>query len=132
MFSRRLVATAVAATMVYLAPSFTPVPTFLMPQPAHAGVAPCGVVSSITFGSAFAIPAPVPCPSAGTHGPSPWGVIAFVAGVATLMFNAAYVWRTECRELTLDEAMTASALPVLGMAINEARGPRSACPAPAH
>ena len=127
MYSRRIVATTVAATMLYLAPIFTPVPNFLMPQPAKAAV--CGF-SSLTFGSAFATPAP--CPSGATHGPSPWGVIAFVAGVATLMFNAAYVWNTECRELTLDEAMTASALPVVGMAINEARGPRSACPAPAH
>ena len=130
MYSRRIVATSVAAAMLYLAPIFTPVPNFLLPQPAMAISAPCGVsVGSLTFGSAFASPAPMPCP--GTHA-NPWGVIAFVAGVATLMFNAAYVWNTECRELTLDEAVTASALPVVGMAINQARGPRSACPAPAH
>ena len=128
MFKRQLVATAVAASLLYVAPTFTPVPTFLSPEPAQA--TPC--VGSITFGSAFAgcLPAPV----SSSHTPTPWAIIGLVAGVATLMFNAAYVWQTECRELTLDEAMTASALPVVGMAINQARGPHRPCAAaaPAH
>jgi hypothetical protein len=66
----------------------------------------------------------VPTPKAAT----PWPVIGLIAGVVTIMLDAAIVWNTQCRELTLEEAMTAGALPGLGLAVNLAKAPTSACP----
>ena len=50
---------------------------------------------------------------------SPWPVIAVGIGVVSIMVNATVVGRTQCRELTLREAMASLALPFLGMAFNE-------------
>ncbi len=36
--------------------------------------------------------------------PAPWPVWALGGGVLTIMARAAYVYRTECRELTTEEA----------------------------
>jgi len=36
--------------------------------------------------------------------PAPWPVWAMGGGVLSIMVRAAYVYRTECRELTVEEA----------------------------
>ena len=49
--------------------------------------------------------AALPVQQAAASGPAaPWPVWALGGGVASLMLRAAYVYRTECRELTLEEA----------------------------
>ena len=47
-----------------------------------------------------AAPALANTPTAG----APWPVWALGGGVLSIMVRAAYVWRTECRELTSQEA----------------------------
>jgi hypothetical protein len=125
MMFRKAVAIATMASLIYVAPSVVPMAPFT--STAKAG---CGL-TQLTFGSAFATP--VPCgPIVGTgHAPVPWGVISMVAGVVSIMVNAAIVWNTQCRELTLSEAMTANAIPGVGIAINQSNAPKSLCP-PGH
>ena len=46
---------------------------------------------------------------------SPWPAVAVFVGVAGVMTNAAWVWHTQCRELSSQEAMTSTFLPFVGM-----------------
>jgi hypothetical protein len=41
--------------------------------------------------------------------------VAVIVGVVGVMTNAAWVWHTQCRELTSQEAMTSTFLPFIGM-----------------
>jgi len=59
-----------------------------------------------------------PASAHGGYWGSPWPVVAVVVGVAGVMTNAAYVWHTQCRELSSQEAMTSTFLPFVGMAFN--------------
>ncbi len=52
------------------------------------------------------------------HGVSPWPAVAVMVGAAGVMINAIYVWRTQCRELSSQEAVTSTFLPIIGMAFN--------------
>ena len=52
------------------------------------------------------------------HWASPWPAVAVMFGVAGVMTNAAYVWHTQCRELSSREAMTSTFLPFVGMAFD--------------
>lgn len=109
-------ALATAASLALVAPTFIPALPFS--SSADALVA-CGFTSSgATLGSAFAA---APCPIlASSHiGIRPWPVVAIFVGTAGVMLNAAYVWNTQCRELTSDEAMTSTFLPVVGMFFNK-------------
>jgi hypothetical protein len=124
MLFRKAVTIAATASLIYVAPSVVPMAPFT--STANA----VGCVSMLTFGSAFAGAAP--CGPAvvfsNGHSPVPWGVISTVAGVVSIMINAAIVWNTQCRELTLSEAMTANAIPGVGIAINQSNAPKSLCP----
>ena len=130
MILKRAVAIGAIASLFYWAPTVTPVAPFraLAAMP-NLG---CGaqLTQNVTFDSAFATPGPmfVPCPTSG-HTPTPWAVIGMIAGTVSIMIDAAIVWHTQCRELTLGEAMTAGALPGVGIAINQNNGVPSACPA---
>jgi hypothetical protein len=44
--------------------------------------------------------------AAASAGAAPWPVWLLGGGVASLMLRAAYVYRTQCRELTVEEAFT--------------------------
>ena len=50
-----------------------------------------------------------------------------VASVVSVMVDAAYVYNTQCRELTSEEAMMALALPGVGLAINASKPVASKC-----
>jgi hypothetical protein len=126
MILKKAIAVGAVASLFYLGPTVTPIAPFqalaMMPR--------CGVpvVGNLTFDSAFATPVPfIPCPT--SHAPTPWAVIGLIAGTVSIMIDAAIVWHTQCRELTLGEAMTAGALPGVGIAINQQNGVPSACPA---
>ena len=83
---------------------------------ANAGPVGCGLTQNwLSFDTAFAARA-LPCPGP-VHG-SAFPVFAILTGVVSVMFNAAVVWNTQCRELTHDEAVSSLALPFLGMAFN--------------
>ena len=104
-----------AASRALVAPSFVPV----IPMSASAVALPgCGFVQNATYGSAYAAAAPCLVPGGSNVGIRPWPVIAVFGGTAGVMLNAAYVWNTQCRELTSNEAMTSTFLPVVGMAFN--------------
>ena len=49
------------------------------------------------------------------------------ASVISVMVDAAYVYNTQCRELTSEEAMMALALPGVGLAINAAKPVANKC-----
>ncbi len=105
---RKSIAVLVTAGLFFWTPAIVPV---------KATLAGCGVgLELVPLDSAFAGMhiAPIPCPT--PHGPSPAPVVAVFAGVLSVMFNAAFVWNTQCRELTQSEAMSSTFLPFLGIA----------------
>jgi len=108
---RRLVALAVAASIAFWTPSIVPV---------KASYVGCGFIPANlefrTIDTAFARPLPVPCPVG--HTPSPWPAVTVIVGVVGVMVNAAWIWRTQCRELTSQEAITSTFLPFIGMAFD--------------
>ncbi len=57
-----------------------------------------------------------------------WLPTAWIAGgVVGVMINAAITYKTECRELTSTEALTALALPGVGTAFNVATSKTNKC-----
>jgi hypothetical protein len=94
--------------LFFWAPSVIPVKAI--------GVAPCGAAGAwLTADTAFAATF-IPCPAIGQPTPTPWVVIAIGASVVSVMLNAAIVSRTQCRELTLQEAYSSVFLPFVGIA----------------
>lgn len=67
---------------------------------------------------AFTTPSIVPANAHGYYWASPWPAVAVMVGVAGVMTNAAWVWHTQCRELSSQEAMTSTFLPFVGMAFD--------------
>ena len=59
-----------------------------------------------------------PANAHGYYWASPWPAVSVMVGVAGVMTNAAWVWRTQCRELSSQEAMTSTFLPFIGMAFD--------------
>ena len=119
MIKRKLTTLLTIAAMFYWTPSVIPV--VHLNQQAHAD---CPAFNFTTWDTAYACIAHVAAPSNSIH---PWPAIVLIGGVVSIMLNAAIVWNTECRELTLGEAFTAGALPGVGIAINQSRGAHSAC-----
>jgi len=109
---RKLVTTIVIAAIFFWAPSVVPVrATFLLP--------PCGGVPVTwqTADTAFAgAPIPIPCP---IHTATPWVVIIGAASVVSVIVNAAIVGKTQCRELTQQEAWSSVFLPFIGYLWNQ-------------
>jgi hypothetical protein len=102
---RKLVAVLATATLAFWTPSVVPVKARII----------CGVSQGYqTIDTAYADRYPIPCPAVG-HAPSPWPAVTVIVGVVGVMVNAAYIWRTQCRELTSQEAMTSTFLPFIGM-----------------
>ena len=64
---------------------------------------------------ALSTPSIVPANAHGYYWASPWPAVAVMVGVAGVMTNAAWVWHTQCRELSSQEAMTSTFLPFVGM-----------------
>jgi len=60
----------------------------------------------------------VPAQAHGYHFWAPWPAVTVMVGVAGVMTNAAWVWHTQCRELSSREAMTSTFLPFVGMAFD--------------
>jgi len=102
---RKWVAVAATASIAFWTPSVIPVKA----TPVHCGL-PLG--SYQTADTAFADGYFIPCP---VHGSSPWPAVAIIVGVVGVMTNAAWIWRTQCRELSSQEAMTSTFLPFVGM-----------------
>ena len=107
---RKLVAVVATASLAFWAPSIIPVK-------AYVGNG-CGVELDWyqTADTAFADGVVVPCPTG--HGGSPWPAVTEIVGVVGVMVNAIYIWNTQCRELTRQEAMTSTFLPFIGMAFD--------------
>jgi hypothetical protein len=102
---RKWVALAATAGVAFWTPSVVPVKatSFI-----HCGV---GVTLHRTADTAFALES-LPCP---VNHSSPWPAVAVIVGVVGVMTNAAWVWRTQCRELSSQEAMVSTFLPFIGM-----------------
>jgi hypothetical protein len=64
---------------------------------------------------AFSTPSIVPANAHGYHWASPWPAVAVMVGVVGVMTNAAYIWHAQCRELSSQEAVTSTFLPIVGM-----------------
>ena len=105
---RRWVALATTASIAFWTPSIVPVKAF----PTRCGV-PVG--SYRTVDTAFATEGFIPCP---VHGSSPWPAVVIIVGVVGVITNAAWIWHTQCRELSSQEAMTSTFLPFIGMAFD--------------
>jgi hypothetical protein len=107
---RKWVAVAATASIAFWTPSIVPVKAFPTPG--------CGVRAGSyrTVDTAFAAEGLfIPCPSDGS---SPWPAVAIIVGVVGVMTNAAWIWHTQCRELSSQEAMTSTFLPFIGMAFD--------------
>ena len=71
-------------------------------------------IAALTLSAAPIVPAQA-------HGYSfwtPWPAVAVMVGAAGVMTNAAWIWHTQCRELSSREAMTSTFLPFVGMAFD--------------
>jgi hypothetical protein len=110
MRSRKLVAVLAAASLAFWAPSIVPI---------KAGIGQ-GFAEYRTIDTAYAVapPPPVPAFYPTSHAASPWPVVAVFVATASVMLNAAIVWNTQCRELTLSEAATSAILPLVGIAFD--------------
>src|SRR5271169_6415294 len=97
---RKWVALAATASVAFWTPSVVPVKA----GPVGCGIVPLG--SYRTIDTAFADG--LPCPLG--HAPSPWPAVTVIVGVVGVMVNAIYIWNTQCRELTSQEAMTSTFL----------------------
>ncbi len=106
---RKWVAVAATASVAFWTPSVVPV---------KALTTGCGVQVPMyrTIDTAYA-GGYVPCPT-GTGGGSPWPAVVVIVGAVGVIVNAIYVWRTQCRELSSQEAVTSTFLPIIGMAFN--------------
>jgi hypothetical protein len=105
---RRWVALAATASFAFWTPSVIPVKA----TPAVVG---CGVVSGYHTADTAYAGAYLPCPG---HGASPWPAVAVIVGVVGVITNAAWIWHTQCRELSSQEAVTSTFLPFVGMAFD--------------
>ena len=108
---RKLVTTMVIAAIFFWAPSVVPVRAFVLPS--------CGgiAVGWQTADTAFAgVPILPPCP---IHTATPWVVIIGAASVVSVIVNAAIVGKTQCRELTQQEAWSSVFLPFIGYLWNQ-------------
>ncbi|MGA2493422.1 MAG: hypothetical protein ABSF67_10775 [Roseiarcus sp.] len=105
---RKWVALAATASIAFWTPSIIPV------KASYTGcVVPTGYR---TVDTAYATELPLPCPV--SHTPSPWPAVTVIVGVVGVMVNAIYIWNTQCRELTSQEAVTSTFLPFIGMAFD--------------
>jgi hypothetical protein len=102
---RKWVAVAATASIAFWTPSIVPIKAQVI----------CGVSGYLTADTAYATP-PAPCPVG--HASSPWPAVTVIVGVVGVMANAAWIWHTQCRELTSQEAMTSTFLPFIGMAFD--------------
>jgi len=104
---RKWIALAATASVAFWTPSIVPV---------KAVTIGCGgSIGYRTIDTAYAY-SYVPCPV--SHTPSPWPAVAVIVGVVGVMTNAAWIWRTQCRELSSQEAVTSTFLPFIGMAFD--------------
>jgi hypothetical protein len=109
MRSRKWVAVAATASIAFWTPSVVPVKAF------PTG---CGVPVDMYRTADTAYADGLPCPVGLGHTPSPWPAVVVIVGVVGVMANAAWIWHTQCRELTSQEAMTSTFLPFIGMAFD--------------
>jgi hypothetical protein len=104
---RKWVALAATASIAFWTPSIVPVKAFITTG--------CGVQTILYHTVDTAYAAAVPCPVGVGHAPSPWPAVTVIVGVVGVMVNAIYIWNTQCRELTSQEAVTSTFLPFVGM-----------------
>jgi hypothetical protein len=111
---RKFVTLATLASMFFWAPSIVPVKA----MPVHFG---CGVhIVWMPSDTAYAMPPPpVPCPTN-----TPWAVYAIFGSAFSVILNSLIVAKTQCRELTAQEAALSALLPFLGIFWNKHK---SAC-----
>ena len=115
--SKRVLVAFGLAGLMSAAPAFVPLPQSHSVK--VASVAGCGVrVVTRTIDSANARPLVVPCGVQVQPTTTPWAGIIMGASVVSVMINAAIVYRTQCRELSFQEAY-ASTLPVIGWFFNQ-------------
>jgi hypothetical protein len=66
-------------------------------------------------GFAFTTPSIAPANAHGYDWGSPWPAVTVMVGAVGVMTNAAWIWHTQCRELSSREAVTSTLLPFVGM-----------------
>jgi hypothetical protein len=102
----RPLAVLATAAFVFCAPSI--VPTRLAPAGLD-GASGGYVAADSAFAGGYAWPG---------HTVAAWGGFYFIVGTASVITNAAYVWHTQCRELSTHEAITSAVLPFVGIAFD--------------
>jgi hypothetical protein len=113
---RKIVSTILVAAILFWAPSVIPA------RAVTGGLLGCGLTPLVmtTVDTAFAgmtVAPLVPCPP--VHAPFPWFVVIFGAGVVSVILNAAIVGKTQCRELTFQEAWLSVVLPFIGIGLDQ-------------
>ena len=75
--------------------------------------------ATLAFGAASLTPTLTGADTASAHPAwhswSPWPAVYVIASAGSVIVNAAYVWNTQCRELSSREAITSAALPLVGI-----------------
>lgn len=131
-YVRKVTATVVAAAMFVLAPVVIP-KTFVPQGTQVAMIVGCGSVAGNALPLDTAFAGIVPCPIAAPQPLAPTlPIILGVASVGSVITNAFIVGRTQCRELTYQEAWTSALLPFIGIAFNQQNSQCGAKPAKHH
>ena len=106
---RKWVALAATASIAFWTPSVVPIKAYAISCTTDNGYR--------TIDTAYASPSPCPVPI-GHGGGSPWPAVTVIVGVVGVMVNAIYIWNTQCRQLTSQEAAISTFLPFIGMAFD--------------
>ena len=113
---RKIVSAILVAAIFFWAPTFIP---------ARAGTfIGCGLGTAtmrwLPTDTAYANTGGIyiPCPPA-PHATTPWFAIIFGASVASVILNALYISKTQCRELTMQEAWWSVGVPVFGWVFDQ-------------
>jgi hypothetical protein len=112
---RKIVTTIIVTAVLFWAPSV--IPARAIPAPLLGCGFPTAGMITVDTAFAGAVGVPLPCPP--VHAAFPWFVIIFGAGVVSVIVNAAIVGKTQCRELTFQEAWLSVVLPFIGIGLDQ-------------
>jgi hypothetical protein len=115
---RRLVATITMAAIFFWAPSGIPT-TFRSSGQIQEAAIGCIPVVGQAADTAFAAPPMIPCVVYPQPMAPVWPLIVGLASATSVIVSAFIVSRTQCRELSMQEAWSSIFLPFVGIAFNQ-------------
>lgn len=116
---RRFVATITMAAIFFWAPSGIPI-KFRSSDEVQVARLGCGFpMAWQTADTAYALPPIIPCPVVPQPTAPIWPLVIGLASATSVIVSAFIVSRTQCRELSMQEAWSSIFLPFVGIAFNQ-------------